>query len=322
MPTFCKQIKTMEISVIIPVYNKAEYLMPCINSVLCQDFCSFEVVAVDDGSTDDSAELCDAMASGDARLRVIHTENGGVTAARRRGVEASRGRYIMFLDADDRMLSGALAATHKAITESGADEVVGTYRTQYMEHCDSGRRGFVNSGELIADLLATRNSFCMIWGILYRRELLDGCLDTPRQIVEREDSLMQIKVLVGNPRVFFIADELLVYYKDLPNSRRYTLESIELYDRLLRRALQPVWQEFEPMYWLNLAKFYEAMLVRREYWLFKAYYKQLLPHAAVLPLAERIVVMAPPRLARVLVVTYKRILRIKNNVKSRKQNIG
>ena len=185
----------MEISVIIPVYNKAEYLMPCINSVLCQDFGSFEVVAVDDGSTDDSAELCDAMAAGDARLRVLHTENGGVTAARRRGVEASQGRYIMFLDADDRLLPGALAATHKAITESGADEVIGTYRTQHGEHCDSGRRGFASHGELIADLLATRNSFCVLWGILYRRELLSGCLDFPRELIEREDIMMQIKIL-------------------------------------------------------------------------------------------------------------------------------
>ena len=87
----------MEISVIIPVYNKEAYVERCFRQLMAQDFDSFEVVAVDDGSTDRSGEICDKMAQQDQRIRIIHTENGGVTAARRRGMEESQGKYIMFV---------------------------------------------------------------------------------------------------------------------------------------------------------------------------------------------------------------------------------
>ena len=82
----------MEVSVVIPVYNKEEYVEQCLRSVLAQQFDGFEVIAVDDGSTDGSGAVCDRLAASDARLRVVHTPNGGVTAARRRGVEEARGR--------------------------------------------------------------------------------------------------------------------------------------------------------------------------------------------------------------------------------------
>ena len=78
----------MKISVIVPIYNKVEYIERCFRQLLAQDMDDIEVVAVDDGSTDGSGDLCDQL-SGDARLRVFHTPNQGVTAARRYGVEAS-----------------------------------------------------------------------------------------------------------------------------------------------------------------------------------------------------------------------------------------
>ena len=76
----------MEISIIIPVYNKEAYVEQCLRQLMKQDFSSFEVIAVDDGSTDASGSICDRIASEDQRIRVIHTQNGGVTAARRKGL--------------------------------------------------------------------------------------------------------------------------------------------------------------------------------------------------------------------------------------------
>ena len=121
----------MEISVIIPVYNKAPYLEKCFESIFQQTFGEFEVVAVDDGSTDGSGELCDEWAKKDSRLHVIHTVNGGVTAARRIGVAHSHGKYIMFSDADDLFMPDALSMMHHQITETDADEVIATYEDQY-----------------------------------------------------------------------------------------------------------------------------------------------------------------------------------------------
>lgn len=91
----------MEISIIIPIYNKEKYVRSCLTSALSQDFEDYEVIAVDDGSTDGSGLICDEIAQKDKRLRVIHTENGGVTAARRHGVEEAQGRFIMFCDSDE-----------------------------------------------------------------------------------------------------------------------------------------------------------------------------------------------------------------------------
>ena len=152
----------MEISVIIPVYNKEAYVERCFRQLMAQDFDSFEVVAVDDGSTDRSGEICDEMAQQDQRIRIIHTENGGVTAARRRGMEESQGRYIMFVDSDDELLPGALRTMHQAIEESGADEVIATYYDQYGQLYDTGRRGFVEGEGIIHDLLSSRLGVCVL----------------------------------------------------------------------------------------------------------------------------------------------------------------
>ena len=83
--------------VIVPVYNVAAYLSQCVGSVLSQR-ASLECILVDDGSTDESGDICDTLACEYPALRVIHVENGGVTAARRIGVEAARGEYITFVD--------------------------------------------------------------------------------------------------------------------------------------------------------------------------------------------------------------------------------
>ena len=93
----------MKVSIVIPVYNKAKYISDCIESLLQQDFDDFEIIVVDDGSFDDSGRICDEKAAQDSRIRVIHTENGGVTAARRKGVEHAAGEYIMFVDGDDTL---------------------------------------------------------------------------------------------------------------------------------------------------------------------------------------------------------------------------
>ena len=89
------------LSVIVPVYQVAPYLEKCVASILGQTFSDFEVLLVDDGSTDGSGAICDALAEQDVRVRVIHKANGGVSSARNAGLDAARGRYIGFVDADD-----------------------------------------------------------------------------------------------------------------------------------------------------------------------------------------------------------------------------
>ena len=96
------------VSVIIPVYKTEKYLAECIESVLAQTFEDFEMILVDDGTPDDSGKICDTYAARDPRIRVFHKENGGVTSARRFGVERSRGEWITFVDSDDKLFPNAL----------------------------------------------------------------------------------------------------------------------------------------------------------------------------------------------------------------------
>lgn len=89
------------ISVIIPVYNVEKYLRQCLDSVLAQTYANYEVIMVDDGSTDSSGAICDEYVHKDSRFRVIHRENGGLSVARNTGFDDSKGEYVYFLDSDD-----------------------------------------------------------------------------------------------------------------------------------------------------------------------------------------------------------------------------
>ncbi len=96
------------VSVIVPVYKVEKYLRACIDSILAQTFTDFELILVDDGSPDNCGAICDEYAQKDARIRVFHKPNGGVTSARRLGVEHSRAEWVMFVDSDDMIAPFAL----------------------------------------------------------------------------------------------------------------------------------------------------------------------------------------------------------------------
>ena len=90
-----------KISVIVPVYNAEKYLHRCIDSILNQTFPDFELLLIDDGSKDQSGEICDEYAKKDSRVKVFHKENGGVSSARNVGIDNAVGEYICFCDSDD-----------------------------------------------------------------------------------------------------------------------------------------------------------------------------------------------------------------------------
>ena len=91
----------MDISVIIPDYNAIKYLNRCVKSILGQSFKTYEIILVDDGSTDGSEQLCDELSEKNKNIYVIHKENGGVGSAREQGIKEATGKYIAFIDADD-----------------------------------------------------------------------------------------------------------------------------------------------------------------------------------------------------------------------------
>lgn len=118
------------ISVIIPIYNTEPYLRHCIESVLKQTYSTFEIILVNDGSTDHCGEICDEYASDYDKIKVIHKENGGVSDARNTGLEVAKGQYITFIDSDDRVDKTYLDYLYKMLLEEHADiAVCGFIRT-------------------------------------------------------------------------------------------------------------------------------------------------------------------------------------------------
>lgn len=123
------------VSIIVPIRNSKHYLDDCVNSLRSQTYPDLEIILVDDGSTDGSAELCDAMAQTDQRIRVTHQPCRGVSAARNAGLDAATGAFVTFVDSDDSLRREAVAeAVRCAITHS-ADMVVFGYDV-IEEHAD------------------------------------------------------------------------------------------------------------------------------------------------------------------------------------------
>lgn len=110
-----------KISIIVPVYNAELYVGDTVRSILAQTFADYELLIIDDGSTDQSAQICDALAEQDTRIKVIHQSNGGVCAARNKGISLAVGEYICFVDADDYVEPTMLQVLYDNAVEHGVD---------------------------------------------------------------------------------------------------------------------------------------------------------------------------------------------------------
>ena len=112
-------------SFVIPVYNVEKYLQECVESIIIQDYQNFEIILVDDGSTDNSSKICDELKQKDSRISVIHQQNQGLSGARNTGIINAKNDFIIFLDSDDYWLyNGALKAIADCIEKNNADLII------------------------------------------------------------------------------------------------------------------------------------------------------------------------------------------------------
>lgn len=219
------------ISVIVPVYRAEKTLARCTDSILGQTFTDFELLLVEDGSPDDSGVLCDAVAAVDARVRVFHKDNAGVSSARNVGLREATGDCIAFVDADDSLAPDALEVLHAAITSTGADtagcahfNVTSSGETQAEPGAlPAGvygqaeiRSGIVD--RLLGDRLGKPDAVLdgYIWRFLYSRALIaqHGITFTGPYL---EDEIFLIEYLCI-ARKLAMTDEPLYFYLQNPTS--------------------------------------------------------------------------------------------------------
>lgn len=170
------------ISIIVPVYNVADYLDECISSLINQTYRNLEILLIDDGSTDGSGTICDVWAEKDERIRVIHTENHGVSHARNIGLKEARGGYIGFVDGDDwcdpDMYETMLNYVHKtkADIHAGGYVIERAAGTEMPLHI--GTPGILSVRQAIHDLFSpgTHKRFMnwVVWDKLFSRSIISG----------------------------------------------------------------------------------------------------------------------------------------------------
>ena len=217
-----------KLSVIVPVYNTEKYLRECIDSILAQTFTDFELILVNDGSTDGSGAICDEYAKQDERIRVIHQENGGITVARKSGVRVARGEYVTFVDSDDwidkdmyrMMLSwepvdivicNMIRATNESLFEINCCVNSGRYDKQTLiDHFYP-----VMLFDFAQCQPAVRPSLC---NKLIRREIIRNVINHVADgITYGEDALCSYACMLDAENIHVI-DQGLYYYRENPQS--------------------------------------------------------------------------------------------------------
>ena len=217
----------MRFSVIIPLYNKAPYVAKAIQSVLSQTFTDYELVIVDDGSRDDSAEMAAKAMAGRPDCRLIRQENAGVSMARNNGVTASHGDYLCFLDADDWWEPTFLEEMSKLIAEFPDAGIYGTGYTIVNETKRKTRvapigvevgfeKGYINYCQVYAKTLAMP-----LWtgAVCIPRPVFDGMHGFPQGIKLGEDFLLWIHIALKH-KVAFLNKPLAFYNQDVDAANR------------------------------------------------------------------------------------------------------
>lgn len=213
------------ISVIVPVYNVARTLEKCVRSILNQTCQEFELILIDDGSTDASGEMCDQFATEDDRVRVMHIANGGSVEARMAGLRVAVGEYVGFADADDYMEERMLEVLLQHIRQYQADFV----HMGFVEERTSGstvvkkfQTGNYENQELRArtlflchNVLSTGKSHSItpsLWSKLFKRELIVRCFSKlPKEQQYGEDFLCLCRCILESSRIV-LCDEALYHY--------------------------------------------------------------------------------------------------------------
>lgn len=238
-----------KVSVVIPVYNSAKYLHECVDSVLAQSFSDWEVVAVDDGSSDDSPAILDEYAAKDSRIHVIHKPNGGVSAARNDGLDAAIGEYVLFVDSDDYLEQDALRLAYEEAIRVNADVVVTGHwnwreNSVETEHYFFSKDFVTRSSEEIASMQrmvlykgyslypsdCCSYMFSALWSKLIRRELLvRNAIRFSSTLTLYEDGLVALQVF-EHARVVAYRHVPTYHYRILNNSLCHINEKRLIHD--------------------------------------------------------------------------------------------
>ena len=212
------------VSCIIPVYNTEKYLPRCIESVLAQTFVDWEMLLIDDGSTDASGSICDEYAAKDERIRVFHKENGGISSARNVGLNYAQGEWIFFVDSDDSLPKTSLESLLSRSSDAniiaggffsfGGSKIVETLKEPKFISRDLDRK-------IPTAYMAT------VWGKLFKRKI---CPMFDERVRFAEDTLFILSCVRETDRIKLVDDTVYTYNNDaFPDKYSMTADEYSSY---------------------------------------------------------------------------------------------
>lgn len=229
------------ISIIVPVYNVENYLRACVDSILCQSFGDYELILIDDGSTDGCPAMCDEYAVNDGRVTVIHKENGGVSDARNNGILAAHGKYLLFIDSDDFIAEDSLIKVAEVLEEDEETDVIFLNIKHYYDNgIVKDFNGFFNKDMLykkdhmevliyLASLSDFTTSVCLK---LIKRELLISNHILFEKIIWGEDTDFCMKLFLCAKTYNYCGSYIYYYRKERNGSATYSFSDKKFTDLL------------------------------------------------------------------------------------------
>ena len=222
------------VSIVVPVYNVKPFLKRCIDSLIKQTYNNIEIIIVDDGSTDGSGELCDEIKKKSQKIKVIHQENGGLSAARNTGMRYIKGKYIFFLDSDDYIKETAIEKMVNALIENDLD-VICCNRILFWDNNKEKIQYKQISNVLVMDSkeaivqMNKYNYFDMsAHSKLFKKELFDNIVFPVGKL--SEDMFIMYKIFELSNRIGYISEPLLYYYQrkgSISKSKKINFDFVE-----------------------------------------------------------------------------------------------
>lgn len=228
----------MLFSFMIPVYNVDKYLDNCLQSILCQNFKDYEIILIDDGSTDKSGSLCDIYEKKYENIRVIHQENHGIFYTRRVGFRAARGEYCISVDSDDFLDKNFLTTLYRAIEKYTPDMIVinalkyyegAVYQHKQPMYPENKFFDEYEKKELYQKLL-NREMSNTLWTKVIKKSIIDSEFDDSRcqWINLGEDLLMSLPILTNAKSVLYLSAPLYYYRTNFESlTQKYNLKNYE-----------------------------------------------------------------------------------------------
>lgn len=300
---YLEKVKNMKLSIVVPIYKVEPYLCKCVDSLLEQDLSKkdYEIILVDDGSPDRCGDICDEYASKYGNIRVVHRENGGLSAARNSGIEVAQGKYIQFVDSDDYLEPNVLKTLVEKMDADNLDILRFNYQNvnENYEVFEPNKvsKPFVDYRDEVCDGLTFLNErmgfACYAWQFMLTRDLLSDRRFYFKEGIHFEDMEWTPRILLQARRVTSVSLMVYDYYVRVGSITKSTDKAKKqksLHDRMdLLDAMQQQEKELEDNRWFKgmIAQIVVSIIgtIANEFYLERKSYLESLKKKHLFPLS-------------------------------------